>query len=178
MTGLPRLEGKTVILRELAMNDANGNYPHWFNDPEVTRYNSHGEILYTKAMALEYIQQVHASPTHHVFAIDYQGSHIGNIALQAINKKARNAEFAILIGEPGLYGKGLAEEAGRLLLAHAFHTLHLHRVYCGTSSKNLGMQKLAGKLGMLQEGIRRDGLLKNGEFADIIEYGILENEFN
>jgi len=179
MSKLPILQGKNIYLRELCMNDAEGNYPNWFNDPEVTRYNSHGESTYSKEMAKEYIQMVTNSNTHRVFAVVETSTqkHIGNIALQAINTKAHNAEFAILIGEPSVYGKGLGEEAGKLLLEHGFADLGLHRIYCGTSSNNLGMQRLAIKLGMKQEGLRRDGLLKNGEFADIVEYGILEDEY-
>ena len=179
MSQLPTLQGKNISLRELSMQDAEGDYPNWFNDPEVTKYNSHGERVYTKEMAQEYIHMVSSSTFHNVFAIIETASrkHIGNISLQSINTKARNAEFAILIGEPSVYGKGMGEEAGKLLLDYGFGDLNLHRIYCGTSSNNLGMQKLAVKLGMKQEGLRRDGLLKNGEFADIIEYGILENEY-
>lgn len=179
MSNLPILQGKNIYLRGLCMNDAEGNYPNWLNDSEVTRYNSHGEQTYTKEMAKEYIQMVSNSDFHQVFAIVEVPSqiHIGNISLQSINTKARNAEFAILIGEPSVYGKGLGEEAGKLLLSYGFSELNLHRIYCGTSSNNLGMQKLALKLGMKQEGVRRDGLLKNTQFADIIEYGMLENEY-
>ncbi|MEA1973664.1 MAG: hypothetical protein U9N34_10310, partial [Candidatus Cloacimonadota bacterium] len=51
-------DNKRVYLRPLKLNDAEGNYPHWLNDPEVTKYNSHGDIYYTKAMAIEYIKSV------------------------------------------------------------------------------------------------------------------------
>jgi RimJ/RimL family protein N-acetyltransferase len=53
----------------------------------------------------------------------------------------------------------------------------LHRIYCGTHAQNTGMQKLALKLGMRQEGCRREAILKAGRFADIIEYGILSREY-
>jgi RimJ/RimL family protein N-acetyltransferase len=39
------------------------------------------------------------------------------------------------------------------------------------------MQHLALKLGMSQEGLRREAVFKNGEFADIVEYGMLKKEF-
>jgi RimJ/RimL family protein N-acetyltransferase len=38
------------------------------------------------------------------------------------------------------------------------------------------MQRLAEKLGMNQEGVRKDALFKNGVFVDIIEYGIVFKE--
>lgn len=179
MKNLPVLKGKNICLRALLLKDAEGDYPHWLNDPEVTKYNSHGETCYTRKMAEEYIAMVTESDSYHVFAIvqNETEKHIGNISLQALDPRARSAEFAILIGDPSVYGTGIGQEAGRLLLAYGFVGLKLHRIYCGTSSENAGMQKLALKLWMRQEGIRRDALTKNGRFVDIIEYGILEDEY-
>jgi len=179
MTKTLKLEGKNIYLRPLSMDDTNGPYPSWFNNPIVTRYNSHGGITYTKEMAKEYVQMTTSSEKYQVFAIiqNTTQQHIGNISLQQIDIKTKCADLAILIGETSVYGKGIGEESGNLLLAYAFNVLGLHRISCGTSSINIGMQKLALKLGMKQEGIRRDAFTKNGKFVDIIEYGILENEY-
>jgi RimJ/RimL family protein N-acetyltransferase len=35
------------------------------------------------------------------------------------------------------------------------------------------MQKLAEKLGMQKEGVRKDALFKNGKYCDVLEYGII-----
>lgn len=170
---LPTLRGKRVTLRPLCMADAEGDYPGWLNDPEVTRYNSHGKVAYTREMAREYIASVENSYTQHVFAIILNEGqrHVGNISLQAISADNKSAEFAILIGEPDVYGKGVGYEAGKLLVEYGFETLGLHRVYCGTSRKNAAMQKLAEKLGMEREGCRKEAFFKNGVFEDIVEYG-------
>jgi RimJ/RimL family protein N-acetyltransferase len=169
------LQGNQIYLRLLELSDADGNYPNWLNDPDVCRYNSHGEALYTREMAKAYITSISNNPSIQVFAIcEIQNNqHIGNISLQQISAKNRSAEFAILIGEPSVYGKGIGYEAGKLVLNHAFNTLKLHRIYCGTHSENIAMQHLALALGMEQEGIRRDAIFKNGQFTDIIEYGLL-----
>jgi RimJ/RimL family protein N-acetyltransferase len=39
------------------------------------------------------------------------------------------------------------------------------------------MQKLAKKMKMLQEGVRRQAMYKMGKHVDIIEYGVLKDEF-
>lgn len=170
-----RLEGKTIYLRPLALEDANGHYPSWLNDPEVCRYNSHGETLYTKKMAQDYISSITDNPTCKVFAIcdKIKDEHIGNISLQAISTKNQSAEFAILLGNRNFWGKGVAKEAGKLLVDYGFHNLELHRIYCGTSVANIAMQKLAIYLGMKQEGVRKEAMRKNGQFYDIIEYGVI-----
>lgn len=173
------IEGNRVYLRPLQLSDADGPYPTWFNDPEVCRYNSHGKILYSPQMARDYITNTLNNSMINVFAICLKenDSHIGNITLQQISSANRSAEFAILIGEPAVYGSGIGFEASNLLMHYGFTTLNLHRIHCGTHAENIGMQRLALKLGMSQEGLRRDAIFKNGQFADIVEYGILEHEF-
>ncbi|MBV5320481.1 MAG: GNAT family N-acetyltransferase, partial [Sulfuricurvum sp.] len=128
-----------------------------------------------REMAQSYIKSVIDNPSVDVFAICLRENdrHVGNITLQQISLKNRSAELAILIGDPSVYGSGIGYEAGALLLEYAFGTCSLHRLYCGTHAENIGMQKLALKLGMNEEGRRREALFKNGIFADIVEYGLL-----
>jgi len=170
-----KIEGENLYLRALYVNDSEGNYPAWLNDKEVCRYNSHGDTLYTKEMAISYIQSVENSPTCKVFAICDKASdkHIGNIALQAISMQNKSAEFAILLGDKDFWSKGLSKEAGKLLLQYGFVTLKLHRIYCGTSEANIPMQHLALSLGMELEGRRKEAMFKDGLFYDILEYGIV-----
>ena len=39
------------------------------------------------------------------------------------------------------------------------------------------MQRLAVSLGFVQEGVRMVAMFKNGEFVDVIEYGLLRGNF-
>jgi len=169
------LKGDTIYLRSLLESDVEGNYIKWLNDQEVVQFNSHGRFPFTKEKLLEYVRSVKHSNEILVFAIiDLKtDNHIGNISLQSINWIDRNAEIAFILGEKDFWSKGIMYEAGTILLTHAFTVLNLHRVYCGTSSENIGMQKLAIKLNMKLEGIRKESIYKNGSYFDIIEYGIL-----
>lgn len=174
-----KLQGSQIYLRPLELSDSNGSYPNWLNTPEVCRYNSHGESLYTSEIAHAYITSTIDNPTIKVFAICLKenNQHVGNISLQQISAKNKSAEFAILIGEPSVYGRGIGYESGLLLFDYAFTTLKLHRIHCGTHAENFGMQHLALKLGMSEEGTRREAIFKNGQYANIVEYGILDYEF-
>lgn len=174
-----KMEGRHIYLRPLEPNDAQGDYPGWLNDPEVCRYNSHGDTLYTREMAQSYIDHVTADPSMQVFAICLSDNHrhIGNISLQQISFRNQNAEVAILIGDPSVYGRGIGYEAGKLILKYAFETLKLHRIYCGTHEENRAMRHLALAWGMRLEGKRRDAIFKNKKFADVVEYGLLDNEY-
>jgi ribosomal-protein-alanine N-acetyltransferase len=172
------IKGENIFLRCLDSSDITGNYATWLNDPKVTEFNSHGRFPMTSEKLESYVKHIQVSNKAFVLAIidSESQSHIGNISLQNINWIDRNAEIAFLLGESSFWGKGIMFEAGRLLIEHGFKMLNLHRIYCGTSSNNIGMQRLAEKLGMNQEGVRKDALFKNGVFVDIIEYGIVFKE--
>ena len=169
------LTGKTIELRILKEEDIQGNYASWLNDPEITAYNSHGRFPMTTEKLKDFVKHAYTSNSALVLAvIDKETKvHVGNISLQNINWIDRNAEIAFLLGEKKFWGKGIMQEAGKLIIEHGFKMLNLHRIYCGTSSDNSGMQKLAKKLGMEQEGVRKEAIFKNGKYFDIIEYGII-----
>lgn len=176
---VPFLGVERFVLRSLQPSDADGPYPNWFNDPEVCRYNSHHAYPYTREQALDYIEQTRSTRSEIVLAIEDRATsrHIGNVALQAIHPVCRSAEFSIVIGDREFWGCGVGLEVGRVLLFHGFDALNLHRIGCGTSEDNAPMRKLASGLGMREEGRRRGAMWKAGRFVDLIEYGVLADEF-
>jgi ribosomal-protein-alanine N-acetyltransferase len=169
------LLGTTIKLRNLMKTDLDGDYVWWLNDQEVVKFNSHGRFPVSKNEIFDYIENSTRNQSQIILAIiDIKSNkHIGNISLQKINWVDRSAEIAFLLGDREFHGKGIMFEAGTLLINHAFISLNLHRVYCGTSSENIAMQKLAIKLGMIQEGVRKKAIFNNGSYHDIIEYGLL-----
>lgn len=174
------LEGERMYLRALEPKDAEGPYPWWLNDPEVCLFNSHGRWPYSPAKAVEYINAVAESRSELVLAMVLREGdrHIGNISLQNIDWIDRSAEFAILLGDRDAWGNGYSKEASFLICRHGFQELNLWRIYCGTSIKNIAMQHLAAYLGMEMEGRRRQAIFKHGEYCDIVEYGVLREEFS
>jgi RimJ/RimL family protein N-acetyltransferase len=164
-------------VRGLKESDLSGEYPSWFEDQEINQYNSHGTFPKTESWFRSYYESIN-NENHIIWAICHQDDgHIGNVSLQSINNINRNAEFAILVGNKSHWGKSIGTEAGFILLNHGFSKLNLERIYCGTSSTNKGMNKLAEKLGMQKEGLRRKHLFLEGKWVDMIEYGILKDEF-
>jgi len=174
----PFLVGERVYLRQLVASDADGPYPTWFNDAEVCAANSHGVYPYNADQAAEYIAWSIAAAragTDLVLAICTIADdiHIGNVALQNIHPIYRSADFAIVIGDKRAWGRGLGTEAAQLIIRHGLDNLNLVRIACGTFDNNCGMQALAVSLGMKEEGRRRCAVYKNGEWRDVIEYGLI-----
>lgn len=168
------LTGKKIYLRGLEENDLSGDYFQWFNDIETCRYNSHATFPNTEKRMREYFNYIQSAKDIVVFAIIEKKSdkHVGNISLQNIDWISRNAEMAFIINAK-YGGKGYGYEAGTLVINYAFERLNLIRVYCGTSEKNIPMQRLAEKLNMKKEGVRHKAMYKMGQYVDIYEYGML-----
>lgn len=172
------MKSDKIYLTKLSLKETQGNYPSWFNDMEVCKYNSHGGG-YTKEMAQDYVRSLQDDPGKEVWAVYLveNNVHIGNISLQKIDLKNKSAEIAYIFGEKQYWGRGYAAGAGRLLLTRAFKDLKLHRIYFGTHIENTAMQKLGKKLGFKKEGLLKEAQFKNDKFNDVVIYALLESEY-
>lgn len=170
------LETKRLILEPLEEKHNSDMYVSWLNDSEVTRYNSHGIFPNTSYKTKNYIDSSNSSMDLIVLAIisKENNQHIGNIAIQNINFINSNAELSIMLGDKDSWGKGLGFEVCSVVIEHCFSKLNLHRVYLGTSSDNIGMQKLAKKLGMSQEGILKENIYRDFYYYDTYIYGLIK----
>ena len=173
------LEGERIILRALSKQDLTDTYLQWLNDEEVCRSNSHAIFPNTEEKMLQFYENQQNNMSQVVLAVIHKADnvHLGNVSLQSINWISRNAEFAILMGNKNYWGKGYGEEAAQLIVNYGFKRLNLHRIHCGTLANNEGMKKLAGRLKMKQEGIRREAIYKDGAYVDVIEFGVLKSEY-
>ena len=167
------LLGERVALRALTPADVDGPYLGWFNDPEVCRLNSHHVFPYTRPEALAWVENLAGRRDALVLAITMDGRHVGNISLQGIDPVSRTAELAIVLGDRSVWGQGIGLEAARLLVDHGFTALNLNRIACGTLAANVAMRRLADRLGMREEGVRRQAAWTDGAYHDIVEYGLL-----
>lgn len=168
-----------LALRPFERNHLTNTYTSWLNNADVCKLNGHGYFPYSMSKAEDYFAEVSTSVNIIVVAIHlkHTDEHIGNASIGDIDFINSSASLNILIGNSSCWGHGYAFEALNALLRHAFLFLNLNRVSCGTSIHNIGMQKVAKKLGMLQEGIKRAAMYKNGEYHDVIEYSILRCEY-
>ncbi|WP_374966774.1 GNAT family N-acetyltransferase [Lysinibacillus sp. RS5] len=99
------------------------------------------------------------------------GDLFGTIGLS--NKKDFNqGELAYWIGEP-YWGKGYATEAAQAIVQFAFEEKKLHKVFARYFSSNPASGKVMEKIGMKQEGILKDHVIKDGKYEDIVYYGII-----
>ena len=153
-----------LILKPLTKNDLKGDYLTWFENPLVTKYNSHGSFPKTKEELDKFADDISINRNILVWAIiikifDNNDIHIGNVALQNIDWINRSCEIAIIIGNPDYYGKGIATEVFKIVIKHGFNKLGINKIWGGTSASNFGMQGVFKKCNFKLEGVLRNEIL-------------------
>lgn len=93
-----------------------------------------------------------------------------------INQVYRNAEFGIRFPREEL-GKGYGTIAARLVCAHAFDDLNMHRLYFHLRGDNEAGVKLAEKIGFQIEGRLRQHGYHDGKYYDWLVLGMMRDEF-
>ena len=74
------------------------------------------------------------------------------------------------------WGKGYVPEAARALVARAFSTTPVERIFASIFSENQRSRRAAEKMGMRFEGELRSSLNLRGRRWDQAVYGILRSE--
>lgn len=169
--------GDGYFVRLLRESDIDGPYVTWFEDQETTRFNRHGKTFMRRRDLVDFLEQANSASRIDWAVCDSRGQHIGNVSLSELSLVNRSAEFGILVGDRAHRGKGVGRRAAHALLRHGFIKVDLERIACGTAATNTGMIGLARSLGMQEEGRRRSALHLEGGRVDIIEFGVLRDEF-
>jgi len=177
-------ETKRFLLKPFIKEDISEDYLSWFSSPEVTKHNSHGLGSFVKDDAEKYLEN---NPDNIIFGIWAKREtdvlklkksiHIGNISLQSINQTNKSAEMAIVMGNTDYWRMGYATEALSILIDHGFKKMNMHRIWTGTAATNIGMQRVAQKLGFKKEGELKSGVWLNGKYENVISYGLLFGEW-
>lgn len=174
------IRGDHVTLKALTEDDVlNTNWYGWFNDEEITAHMQKHYYPNTEAKQLEYLKaSIENSPNKLQLGIwDKQDNiMIGVISLSDIDFLNRKCEIAGFIGEKKYQKMKPFVEANKLVIAHAFNSLNMHKVYGGSMTKEVSLlfQRV---LGFKEEGVKRSELYKNGKYHDAYMIGLLREEF-
>lgn len=169
------LRGDRVVLRLLEREHL-PRCVNWFNDPEVTRFLAR-ETPLTMEQEERWYKDYRAKIDEEIYAIEVEGRHIGNIGLHSIDRTNRKANVGIVIGEKEYWSKGFGADAMTTALRYAFGALGLHKVNLDVIEYNARALHLYEKCGFVQEGVRRDEILKRERYVNLIRMSILEEEF-
>ncbi|MEH7376474.1 GNAT family N-acetyltransferase [Neobacillus drentensis] len=68
---------------------------------------------------------------------------------------------------------GLTTYAAKAILQFAFEEKKLNKVFARYFSTNIASGRVMKKIGMEQEGILKEHIIKEGKYEDLVYYGIL-----
>ncbi len=174
----PVLESDRVRLRPLRVDDAADAFALYSN-AEVCRYWSFAPWT-TLAQAEAWLAERLAMrpPAVHGWALTESGDDrlIGTTALFSLSGPNQRAELGYSL-LPSRQGRGLAHEAVRLALVHAFGPLGLERVEADVDPRNEPSWRLLERFGFQREGLLRNRWRVGGEFADSWIYGLLRADY-
>jgi RimJ/RimL family protein N-acetyltransferase len=175
------LKGKNVRLRPIRRSDIS-YFLKWFNDPEVVQYLEM-YLPMTEMSEEKFIEELGTTRARSdlILVIEViEGAStkpIGNCGLHEIDPKDHRARFGIVIGEKDYWGKGYGTEAARLIIDYGFQQLNLHRISSGAFAFNERSIRLQKKVGFREEGCLRQSFFKNGQYHDLVQFGILGKEW-
>ncbi len=175
---IPLLRGERVQLRAYRDDDADALYAI-HSDATVMRYWSYPPWT-DRAQAEAYLQHDRDYVGDGILAWAMARREddvlIGTTTLFGIDRAQGRANIGYaLSGEH--WGKGLAQEALRLALTHAFDVLQLRRIEADADPRNAASCRLLERLGFVREGFLRERWLVASELQDTALYGLLRKDF-
>lgn len=171
------LEGTMVYLRPWEAEDADWLYQSVNNDVEGRQLTG-TPTAFSRVQIAGYIERQAGDPSRASFAVARQEDDalVGEVVLNAIDGRNRNANFRIFID--GLYtGQGYGTEATRLILDYGFGMLNLHRIELDVYTINPRALHVYEKVGFVQEGVKRQNWYYDHQYYDSIVMSMLEDDY-
>ncbi|GAB3203828.1 ribosomal-protein-serine acetyltransferase [Pontibacter aydingkolensis] len=167
-------------LREVSINDAPAIFSLIDTNREFLR-KWLPFVDYSKAVSdtEAFIKSVtaEANTTDLVFAVLYQGQHVGVIGFKSIDLANLKLEIGYWLAENKQHN-GIITRSCATLLRYAFEKMQMNRVQIKVGVSNKRSSSIPKKLHFTFEGMERDGeLLANGQFHDLEVYSLLRREW-
>lgn len=148
------------------------------NDPGIMRMFGADAIGWpplSQERAVRWAEDLAAHP--HAWVVEHEGQLLGEIHLDGVDPHDARARLAVGLYDPARLGMGLGREAVRLVLAHAFGPLGLHRVGLRVIAFNTRAIRCYRACGFIEEGREREAARVGGAWHDDIIMGVLAQEF-
>jgi RimJ/RimL family protein N-acetyltransferase len=184
MPGSPFLRTDRLTLNPATTDDIDF-LDHALNDPTTWRYRSRVRPA-SRADLRERIEsgppndglRLLIVPTAETTDSDSDSTApVGEVALQRHSERDsrwQRAELSVWLA-PEARGRGYATEASEAVLAHGFDHLNCHKIVAHCFAPNERSRALLARLGFREEGRRESEAYVDGEWIDVLRYGLLRD---
>ena len=177
--------GDRVILRDRVPADAD-SYVRWQTHGEWRRYDAPWEDFPTTAEAiatfrkrfLETCEQEPPMPRKRATIVTKENKPLGWVSRYGEKKNPHVWLVGIDICRDTCLNRGLGTEALRLWVDYVFAISDVHKLGLDTWSFNPRMIRVAEKVGFAYEGRQREMRQWQGEWLDLLHFGILREEWS
>jgi aminoglycoside 6'-N-acetyltransferase len=108
--------------------------------------------------------------------IEVDGEPAGTMGYERTNERSRIVRLERLALHPRARGRGIADEAARLLQRHLIRELGYHRLELQIYGFNERALRHAERAGFVREGVLRQAYERHGEWQDAVLFSLLAEE--
>lgn len=143
------------------------------NNWNIARFMTDGfPFPYTEENGKAFIAMATSHTPSQIFAIVVNGEAVGGIGIHPQTDIYRkNAELGYWLAEP-FWGNKIITKAISEIVAYAFATFEIERVFAKPFGSNIASQRVLEKAGFILEGRFEKTIIKNGEYEDELVYAI------
>jgi [ribosomal protein S5]-alanine N-acetyltransferase len=166
-----------VTLRDFLPDDAAAVH-RWFNDERVVADLVGRRDRFTDEDARRWVERAIEGGDDRKWAITLDGSDeaVGYVALFGL-RRPLGPELGVVLGDPAVWGRGIAQEAERQACLRAFEDFGAHRVTAEIPATNEASKRTVARLGFRHEGVMRAAIRRGEESVDNEVWGLLPEEF-
>ena len=175
-----QLETERLILRPIEETDVPALFP-LINNADVAASMLSTSYPYPKdefaAFVMRCCEEIERRERYEMaIVLKETGLPIGAVRFFHIAWEHLRTELGYWLGK-AYWGRGYMTEAVRQMTRFGFEDLDLEKIcaYCFTD--NAASVRVLEKVGFKQEGHIRHAVRKNGEFSDVLLFGIIREEF-
>ncbi len=174
------LEGSTIILRGLELDDVDELMKHW-NKPEHRR-NILNKSPQSREEEIEWIKhgwQLRSEGKGYIYAIIHKETnlYIGHLGLEIKNPTSKRGSLGIVIFNTDYWNKGYGTESMNLIVEYAFMVLNLHSVELELFSEHPQAKRCYEKVGFKAIGKLREAYYNEGKYIDSVIMDLLKSDW-
>ena len=173
-----RIKIGEVLLRKLEPEDVD-SLLGFRNDPLMTSLLGGFSTGYSRQDMLDWVEFHRGRKDEVIWAIAEVKADrcIGHVGFYQIDYRARNADFAIVIGESELWSRGIGKRVTSEVLRYGFDELNLNRIHLTVLETNERAIALYQAMGFKVEGMLREAQYREGKYINLAMMGLLRSDW-